>query len=92
MEGSLFLVVLLMILLGLTGMSFGLVVSSFARNEVEALQLAMAAFFPSFLLSGIIWPLQAAPVVRCRVDMCVSERVALCMCCQGVSQWSIVFM
>ncbi len=43
-------------------MSFGLLISSLVASEVEAVQLSLASFFPSLLLSGILWPLQAIPV------------------------------
>lgn len=61
LEGSLFYVAALMLLLGLTGMSFGLLISASAETEVAAMQMAMGTFFPSMLLSGVIWPIQAIP-------------------------------
>lgn len=42
-------------------MSFGMAVSAMARSESEAIQVVLAIFFPSLLLSGIIWPLEAVP-------------------------------
>jgi len=39
LEGSLFYVAALMLLLGLTGMSFGLLISASAESEVAAMQM-----------------------------------------------------
>jgi len=52
-------VVLILIILGSSGMALGLVISSLANKESEAIQVAMAAFFPALLLSGILWPIEA---------------------------------
>jgi len=46
-------------------MSFGLLISTIARQETEAVQLALAAFFPAMLLSGVLWPLEAVTPVAC---------------------------
>lgn len=59
--GSLFWVFSVLFFLGLVGMSFGITVSALARSESEAIQVVLAIFFPSLLLSGIIWPLEAVP-------------------------------
>lgn len=40
-------------------MCFGLVISTVAKQEVEAIIVALSAVFPTLLLSGIIWPLEA---------------------------------
>ncbi|XP_065841203.1 ABC transporter G family member 20-like [Oscarella lobularis] len=60
-KGSVALVLLLAILQGMTGMGFGLLVSSMCDTELGAVQIAMGAFYPVLLLSGILWPLQAMP-------------------------------
>ncbi len=62
MVGSYVLVMTLSLLLGLTGMMVGLVISSLCEEEREAMQLALGSFFPAQLLSGIIWPLEAVPM------------------------------
>lgn len=59
--GSVAFVAVLMLLLGLVGMTLGLLISTLSSSEVGAMQVAMGTFFPSMLLSGIIWPLQAIP-------------------------------
>lgn len=45
-QGFLLEVFLLQLLLGSVGMSFGLVISSVSRQETEAVQIALASFFP----------------------------------------------
>jgi huntingtin len=59
--GSLLWVVLLTMLLGFSGMLYGLVISASCEKEQEAIQMSMGSFFPVMLLSGVIWPVQAIP-------------------------------
>ena len=40
-------------------MSLGLFLSTVVNNETEGVMLALSTFFPSLLLSGILWPPQA---------------------------------
>eukprot|EP00697_Spironema_sp_BW2_P000933 gnl/Spiro4/11279_TR5943_c0_g1_i1.p1 gnl/Spiro4/11279_TR5943_c0_g1~~gnl/Spiro4/11279_TR5943_c0_g1_i1.p1 ORF type:complete len:694 (+),score=139.84 gnl/Spiro4/11279_TR5943_c0_g1_i1:39-2120(+) len=61
MVGNVGLVLFLVVVLGMTGMLYGLVISSVCNNEQEALQLSLGSFFPTLLLSGIIWPVEAIP-------------------------------
>jgi len=42
-------------------MSLGLVIAAMSDSEATAVMLAVSIFFPIFLVSGIIWPLQAIP-------------------------------
>lgn len=51
-EGSLLLVVLLIVLQGVTGISFGLVISSAIDDEQSANQAALGIFYPNLILSG----------------------------------------
>lgn len=60
-QGSVLLVFFFLILLGGVGMALGLIISTVAHDEVAAIQYAMALFFPTLLLSGILWPVQAIP-------------------------------
>ncbi|OQR77411.1 ABC transporter G family member 20-like, partial [Tropilaelaps mercedesae] len=65
LEGSLILVILLTLLQGLSGMTYGLVISSVCAEEQSAMMLALGTFYPNLLLSGIIWPIQSMPrIVR----------------------------
>ena len=59
--GSLGWVIFLMGILGLTGMLYGLVISTVSPEETHAMQIALGSFFPVLLMSGVIWPLEAIP-------------------------------
>ena len=59
--GSIFLLFAICLLLGWAAMCLGLVVSSKAKSEFQAMQLNMPMLFPALLLSGILWPVQALP-------------------------------
>ncbi|XP_075906936.1 ABC transporter G family member 23 isoform X2 [Nelusetta ayraudi] len=60
-EGSLLLVILLIVLQGVTGISFGLVISSAIDDEQSANQAALGVFYPNLILSGVIWPVECIP-------------------------------
>ncbi|KAG5266573.1 hypothetical protein AALO_G00233660 [Alosa alosa] len=60
-EGSLALVVSLIILQGVTGISFGLVISSAIDDEQSANQAALGVFYPNLIISGVIWPVECIP-------------------------------
>ncbi len=62
MEGSLLLVMVIALTLGMVGMMFGLVIAAAADSEDAANQMVLGTFFPALLLSGVIWPLEAIPV------------------------------
>lgn len=60
-EGSLVLIIILLVLQGVTGISFGLVISSVVDDEQNALQAVAGLFQPNLLLGGIIWPVESIP-------------------------------
>ncbi|KAM9727158.1 ABC transporter G family member 20 isoform 2-T2 [Menidia menidia] len=60
-EGSLVLVVVLIVLQGISGISFGLVISAAIDDEQSANQAALGIFYPNLILSGIIWPVECIP-------------------------------
>uniref|UniRef100_A0A1A7YWH8 ATP-binding cassette, sub-family H, member 1 n=1 Tax=Iconisemion striatum TaxID=60296 RepID=A0A1A7YWH8_9TELE len=60
-EGSLVLVIVLIVLQGVTGISFGLVISAAIDDEQSANQAALGIFYPNLILSGIIWPVECIP-------------------------------
>ncbi|CAJ1066677.1 LOW QUALITY PROTEIN: ABC transporter G family member 23 [Xyrichtys novacula] len=60
-EGSLVLIIILIILQGVTGISFGLVISSAIDDEQNANQAALGIFYPNLIISGIIWPVECIP-------------------------------
>ncbi|XP_046646484.1 ABC transporter G family member 20-like [Daphnia pulicaria] len=57
-EGNLALAVFITLLQGLCGMSFGFLVSSICDSEISAIHLSLGSFYPTLLLSGIIWPIE----------------------------------
>ncbi|XP_041064858.1 ABC transporter G family member 20 isoform X3 [Carcharodon carcharias] len=65
-EGNLFLIVILIVMQGITGMSLGLVISAAFDDEQSAVQVALGIFYPDIVLSGIIWPIESTPyALRC---------------------------
>ncbi|XP_023021834.2 ABC-type transporter snustorr isoform X2 [Leptinotarsa decemlineata] len=60
-KGNLILVILITILQGLCGMCFGFVISAICELERNAIQLALGSFYPTLLLSGVIWPIEGMP-------------------------------
>lgn len=53
-EGSLALVISLIVLQGVTGISFGLVISSAIDDEQSANQAALGIFYPNLIISGTV--------------------------------------
>ncbi|XP_072363224.1 ABC transporter G family member 23 [Scyliorhinus torazame] len=65
-EGNLFLIVILILMQGITGMSLGLVIAAVFDDEQSAAQVALGIFYPNIVLSGILWPIESIPyVLRC---------------------------
>ncbi|KAF2903928.1 hypothetical protein ILUMI_02243 [Ignelater luminosus] len=62
-KGDIGWVVVLTILQGLCGMCFGFVISAVCELERNAIQLALGSFYPTLLLSGVIWPIEGMPTV-----------------------------
>lgn len=60
-RGDIFLVIVITILQGLCGMCFGFVISAICELERNAIQLALGSFYPTLLLSGVIWPIEGMP-------------------------------
>jgi len=60
-EGSFLIALLVIFLLGVGSMGMGLLLSSIAKNELQAVQFVPLVFIPSILLAGIFWPLEAVP-------------------------------
>ena len=58
-----------LLFLGLTfffimaSLSLGIMISTFAKNQIQALQLAILNILPSILLSGFIFPIDAMPKI-----------------------------
>ena len=60
-NGSVFLLLTLSSIYLLALMSFGLLISSRAKSQMEAMQMAMGIMLPSVLLSGYVFPLASLP-------------------------------
>lgn len=60
-RGSLALLYALTLLFMLGMLALGLLMSTFARTQTQALQMALFIIIPSFLLSGFMFPLAAMP-------------------------------
>ncbi len=74
--GSLFCIVCLCFLLGLSGMLYGMVISSMSTNEHNAMQVVIGSILPLLMCSGVIWPLSGAPAVMRYVGTYLPRRVA----------------
>ncbi|MBP2018682.1 ABC-2 type transport system permease protein [Symbiobacterium terraclitae] len=61
--GNLWLFILLCLLLVLTTLSLGLLISTVSQNQQQAMQLSMFTLMPQILLSGLIFPLDSMPKV-----------------------------
>ena len=59
--GNVFLAFGVTALLAIVCQSLGILLSSFARRESQAVQFIPFFVLPAFLLSGIFWPLEAVP-------------------------------
>lgn len=75
-KGDLLLVVILTILQGLCGMCFGFVISAICELERNAIQLALGSFYPTLLLSGVIWPVEGMPVILRYISLCLPLTMA----------------
>ncbi|XP_054273379.1 ABC transporter G family member 20 isoform X2 [Macrosteles quadrilineatus] len=75
-KGDIFLVIILTILQGLCGMCFGFVISAICELERNAIQLALGSFYPTLLLSGVIWPVEGMPLVLQYISACLPLTLA----------------
>ncbi|XP_014252256.1 ABC transporter G family member 20 isoform X4 [Cimex lectularius] len=75
-KGDIFLVIILTILQGLCGMCFGFVISAICELERNAIQLALGSFYPTLLLSGVIWPVEGMPIVLRYISACLPLTMA----------------
>lgn len=75
-NGEIVWIVLLTILQGLCGMCFGFVISAICELERNAIQLALGSFYPTLLLSGVIWPIEGMPLVLRYVSLCLPLTLA----------------
>jgi ABC-type multidrug transport system permease subunit len=62
-SGSIALLLGLSFLFLIPALGIGIVISTFAKNQGEALQLSLMTMLPSILLSGFIFPRDSMPLV-----------------------------
>lgn len=62
-NGNLCWVVVITLLQGMCGMCFGFLISAVCELERNAIQLALGSFYPTLLLSGVIWPIEGMPTI-----------------------------
>jgi ABC transporter DrrB family efflux protein len=93
-----------LILLGMGHQCLGILLSSGANNELQAVQFIPLVIFPSILLCGLFWPIESIPVFLRPLSYFVPLTYAIdavrgamlkglgvgSMCCHGVAL--IVFM
>ena len=61
--GNPLLVLLIIFLLGIGTQGLGFMLSSVAKTEFQAIQFMPLILFPSILLAGVFWPIEAIPEV-----------------------------
>jgi ABC-2 type transport system permease protein len=61
--GSVVLALFVVFLIGIGHQGFGILLSTGAKNELQAIQFIPLIIFPSILLSGLFWPVESIPSV-----------------------------
>ncbi len=61
--GSIFLALGLIILYAIGILGLGILLSTLAKNEFQAIQFVPLVFVPSLILAGILWPIESMPEV-----------------------------
>jgi len=59
--GNIYLVVALQLLITFMSVNLGILCSSFAKNELQAVQLIPLLILPQVVLDGMLWPISALP-------------------------------
>ena len=59
--GNVLLALLVIFVLGVGNQGLGFLLSAVAKNEFQAIQFLPLILFPSILLSGVFWPIEAVP-------------------------------
>uniref|UniRef100_A0A3B3CUJ4 ABC transporter domain-containing protein n=1 Tax=Oryzias melastigma TaxID=30732 RepID=A0A3B3CUJ4_ORYME len=68
-EGSLLLAIILIVLQGMAGISFGLVISAAIDDEQSANQAALGIFYPNLILSVLIYILKCVYLFICLLSL-----------------------
>ena len=61
MVGNVLLAFVVIALLAVVSQALGILLSSTARREAQAIQVLPFVILPAFLLAGIFWPVEAIP-------------------------------
>jgi ABC-2 type transport system permease protein len=61
--GNVVLALFVVFLIGVGHQGFGILLSTGAKNELQAIQFIPLIIFPSILLSGLFWPIESIPSV-----------------------------
>jgi ABC-2 type transport system permease protein len=61
--GNPFTALLIIFVFGMGMQGLGFLLSSIAKNEFQAIQFLPIILFPSILLSGVFWPIEAVPTL-----------------------------
>ncbi len=69
--GKLWLLLLLSLLFLLTALGLGLLVSTIARTQLQAIQVAFMIMLPSILLSGFMFPRDGMPLPVYLISFCI---------------------
>lgn len=59
--GNVFLALLVVMLLAIGHQGLGILLSAWAKNELQAVQFIPLIIFPSVLLAGLFWPVESIP-------------------------------
>lgn len=62
-HGSVTLLLILSLFFLVSALGIGIVISTFARNQGEAMQLSLMSMLPAFLLSGFVFPRDSMPLI-----------------------------
>jgi ABC-2 type transport system permease protein len=59
--GSIFFALALIVIYAISILGLGILLSTLAKNEFQAIQFVPLIFTPSILLAGILWPIESMP-------------------------------
>jgi ABC-2 type transport system permease protein len=59
--GSIFFALALIVVYAISILGLGILLSTLAKNEFQAIQFVPLIFTPSILLAGILWPIESMP-------------------------------
>ncbi|XP_054165535.1 ABC transporter G family member 20-like [Oppia nitens] len=72
-RGSIFWVSVLIVMQGVCGMAYGILISAITKEENFTLILCMGSMFPQFLLSGVVWPVETMPKILIFISTVFSQ-------------------